>query len=55
MVAVYGILGLFQLMNPLTHNDHLEVYDPMAMITIFSMMFVTLISFLNIRNTSKLC
>lgn len=48
-VAVYGLQGLSQLMNPLTQTDHLDIYGCMAMLSIFTMLFITLISFLMVR------
>lgn len=51
IVALYGIQGISQLMNPLTQTEHMGIYGPMAMITIFTMLFVTLISFIIIKNS----
>lgn len=51
-IAVYGIQGLLQLLNPLTQSDHFDIYGPMALVTFFSMMFVTIISFILLRTKS---
>ncbi|MFA6916796.1 MAG: carotenoid biosynthesis protein [Parachlamydiales bacterium] len=53
-VALYGIQGLFQLLSPFTTVDHKDIYGPMALVTIFTMMFVTLISFVLIKDSRKL-
>jgi putative membrane protein len=49
-IALYGIQGLTQLINPINQTDHLNIYNSMAMITVFTMMFVTLLSFINLKN-----
>lgn len=53
-VAIYGIQGLIQMLEPLSVTSHMEIYGPMALITFFTMMFVTLLSYLSIKNTSHL-
>jgi uncharacterized membrane protein len=47
-VVVYGVQALSQLTNPLTQTDHMEIYGPMVLITIFSMVFITLLSWIKI-------
>lgn len=54
VVALYGIQALSQLMNPITQTSHLAIYGPMAMITVFTMVFVTLFAFITIRTSKKL-
>lgn len=51
-VAIYGIQAWSILLNPLTATDHLNIYSPIAMITIFTMVFITLISVLTINRDS---
>lgn len=53
-VAIYGIQGLRQLLDPLTATSHLEIFGSMALITLFTMMFVTLLSYIKIKECSHL-
>lgn len=53
-IAVYGIQGLTQIVHYAGARDHLEVYGSMALVTVFTMMFVTLISFLKIKESDQL-
>ncbi|MCL9684734.1 hypothetical protein [Legionella maioricensis] len=53
-VAIYGILGLSQLVGFIGATDHKDIYGSMAMITLFTMMFVTLISYLKIKGSNQL-
>ncbi|CDZ77349.1 carotene biosynthesis associated membrane protein [Legionella massiliensis] len=43
-VAIYGIQGLTQLVDPFGASTHLEIYGSMALITVFTMMFVVLLA-----------
>lgn len=52
--VLYGIQGMVQLLYPFLQPDHPEIFGSMALVTIFTMMFVTLISFVAIKNTSSL-
>jgi len=49
-VAVYAIQALTQLLDPLIQTQHLDIYGPMAMITIFTMVFVALLAGIKIYN-----
>lgn len=53
-VAVYGILGLSQIVEFIGATNYQDIYGPMAMITLFTMMFVTLISYLKIKGSNQL-
>jgi putative membrane protein len=53
-VAVYGIQGLSQIVEFIGATDHQDIYGPMAMVTLFTMMFVTLISYLKIKESNQL-
>lgn len=53
-VAVYGIQGLTQIVQFISATDHLEIYGSMALITVFTMLFVTLISYLEIKKNKQL-
>ncbi|KTD40175.1 carotenoid biosynthesis protein [Legionella parisiensis] len=48
-VAIYGIQGLSQLVDPLGASTHLDIYGAMALITVFTMMFVALLALLKIN------
>jgi len=48
-VAIYGIQGLTQLVDPFGASTHLEIYGSMALITLFTMMFVALLALLKIK------
>ncbi len=48
-IVLYGIQGLFQVVAPFTMADHLEIYGSMAMVTIFTMLFVTLLSSITLK------
>lgn len=50
---LYGVRGLFQILSPFTVSQHYEIYGPMALITIFTMMFVTFLSLITIRNVKS--
>lgn len=58
-VAIYGIQGLTQIVDPFGASTHLEIYGSMALITVFTMMFVALLAALKINmsnlggNTSR--
>lgn len=47
--TLYGIQALNQIMAPITQTDHLEIYIPMALITIFTMVFTALLSGIKIH------
>lgn len=49
MVAIYGIQGLSQLVEPLGASTHLDIYASMALVTVFTMMFVVLMALLKIN------
>jgi uncharacterized membrane protein len=53
-VALYGIQALSQLLNPFTQTDHMEIYSSMAMLTVFTMIFVALLSYIKIRESKEL-
>lgn len=44
-VTLYGIQGILQFLSPFTMSDHPEIYGPMALVTFFTMIFVTLLSY----------
>lgn len=48
--ALYGIQGLSQVISPFTITTNRDIYGPMALVTLFTMMFVTLISFIMIHD-----
>jgi uncharacterized membrane protein len=48
-IALYTIQGISQLMNPFTQTDHLDIYKSMALLSIFSMLFVSLIACVLLR------
>lgn len=52
--VLYGIQGLSQLLAPFTIHDHPEIYGPMALVAFFTMMFVTLLSFIAIGDKNSL-
>ena len=54
MVALYGIQGLTQVLAPLTATTNIGLYNSMALVTVFTMMFVTLLSYIKIRAASQL-
>ncbi|KTD57535.1 carotenoid biosynthesis protein [Legionella shakespearei] len=53
-VAVYGIQGLTQIVQFAGAKEHLDVYGSMALVAVFTMLFVTLISFLRIQDDDRL-
>jgi putative membrane protein len=53
-VALYGIQALNQLLNPITQNHHMDIYAPMAMITIFTMVFVVCLSWITLQKNQIL-
>lgn len=48
--SLYGIQGLFQIISPFTVAEHPDIYGPMALVAVFTMMFVTLLSFITISH-----
>lgn len=44
--SLYGIQGLSQVASPFTISSHSDIYGPMALVAFFTMMFVTLLSFI---------
>lgn len=48
-VALYGIIGLSQIVEFIGATDHRDIYGPMAIISLFTMLFVTLISYINVN------
>ncbi|MDR3441861.1 MAG: carotenoid biosynthesis protein [Legionella sp.] len=54
IVAVYGILALTQLLQFWGAQSHQNIYASMALITVFTMLFVTLVSFLRIKESKQL-
>ncbi len=48
-VAIYGIQGLTQLVDPFGASTHLEIYGSMALITVFTMMFVVFLALIKIN------
>lgn len=48
--AVYAIQALSFLLNPFIQNYFLEIYKCLALITIFTMVFVSLVATINIKN-----
>ncbi|KTC83451.1 carotenoid biosynthesis protein [Legionella cincinnatiensis] len=50
-VAIYSIQGLTQLVDPFGASTHLEIYASMALITVFTMMFVSLLALLKINSS----
>lgn len=51
---VYLFMGLSVVLEGFVHTDHVEIYGSMAMISVFTVVFVACISLLNIRNAKKL-
>lgn len=54
IVAVYFILGLTQWLQYWNATSHPEIYGAMALITVFTMMFVALLSFLKVTESKQL-
>lgn len=54
VVAIYAIQGFTQIIDSYGPPDHLEIYRSMALISVFTMMFVAFISYLKINNTEHL-
>jgi putative membrane protein len=52
--TLYAIQGLFMIMSPLTVEQHPDIYGPMALVTVFTMMFVAMISFILIHDRRPL-
>lgn len=52
--AVYGIQGLTQIMQYIGATEHLEIYGSMALISVFTMLFISLISMLLIKECKQL-
>jgi uncharacterized membrane protein len=57
---LYGSQGLVQIAYPFLQRGRLDIYQPMAIVTVFTMMFVTILSFIlidqlktNSRYTNK--
>ncbi len=53
-VAIYGIESLTQLLDPLGVSEHMNIFGPMALVTIFTMVFVTLLAGIKIKDTVEL-
>lgn len=53
-IFVYFIMGLGVVMKAFTHTDHIEIYRPMGLIAVFTVIFVAFISFLTVMNTRDL-
>lgn len=51
--ALYGIQGLSFIIASFVQPSHFEIFGPMALVSIFSMMFLTLLSVIVICNTRK--
>ncbi|CAN5417256.1 hypothetical protein BH10PSE19_BH10PSE19_15500 [soil metagenome] len=51
IVALYAIQTLLQLLSPFTQTQYMEIYKPIALIAVFTMLFVTLLAFIIIENT----
>ncbi|WP_238916464.1 carotenoid biosynthesis protein [Clostridium sp. YIM B02555] len=51
---VYLIMGLGVVLEGITHTDHIEIYGCMAMMSVFTVVFVSYISLLNIKNSKEL-
>lgn len=54
VVVLYFIQALNQLLNPFTQNQHMNIYAPMAMITIFTMVFVAFLAGIIIQKNQTL-
>lgn len=52
-VAAYGIQGLLHIVNPFTFTTQLELHNSMALITVFTMVFVSLLALVIINNNSE--
>lgn len=46
IIALYGIQTLLQLLNPFTQTQHMDIYIPIALIAVFTMLFVTLLGWI---------
>jgi len=53
-IALYGILGLSHLLDPFTHTEHLEIFEPIALITIFTMLFVALLAAIKVSTEENM-
>lgn len=49
-IVLYAIQALFQILSPFTVSTNAEIYAPMALITVFTMVFVSLLSYLIVEN-----
>lgn len=54
IVALYFIQGLSQVVQFLAATEHRDIYGSMALIAVFSMIFVSLISYLKINDSAQL-
>lgn len=50
-IALYTIQGMSQLVNPFTQTDHADIYRCMAFLSIFTMLFVSLMAFIAVKKT----
>lgn len=51
---IYAIQGVTQIVQFIGATSHLEIYASMALISIFTMIFVALAAFLKIQENSQL-
>lgn len=54
IVALYAIQGVTQIVQFIGATSHLEIYASMALISIFTMIFISLIAYLKIQENSQL-
>ena len=49
-IALYGTQALFQILSPFTVQENTNIYAPMALVTVFTMGFVTILSCITLQN-----
>jgi uncharacterized membrane protein len=49
-VLVYFAMGLLPVIQYFTHTDHAEIFGSMALVSIFTMVFIAMLSYLTVRN-----
>jgi uncharacterized membrane protein len=52
VVALYAIQALRQLIDPFGANNHPQIYESMALVTLFTMGFVAILTYLHIKNSN---
>lgn len=54
IIVIYAIQGLWQIVAFLAAGDRLDIYGSMALVTIFTMFFVALLSYVKVKETLHL-